>query len=177
MRHTITPTTPEHGPSIVQPHFHWYIRQVEHFRVVSDECLFWKGVGAEPWMTLSAGLGKQATASVPPRTYHRFENASKTRPLVVDVQLDPEHYEGEQRFFRNFSGYLDDYRNSMMEPSPFQLCVFLHAAETPVALPLQNEWLGVIASRVFLHVMAFVGRWMLGYRASYPEYYDERKGR
>jgi mannose-6-phosphate isomerase-like protein (cupin superfamily) len=178
MTHTIPPTTPEHGPSIIQPPFHLHIRQSEHFRVVSGEGLFWKGPGAEPWTTLSAaGPGKQATASIPPRTYHKFENGSKTQPLVVDVQLNPEDYESEQRFFRNFFGYLDDCRNSKTEPSPFQLFVFLHAADTPVALPLPNEWLGVIASLVFLNVMAFVGRWMLGYRVSYPEYYEEGKGR
>ncbi|ETI26879.1 hypothetical protein G647_09978 [Cladophialophora carrionii CBS 160.54] len=134
MRHTIPPMTPEHGPSIAQPPFHWHVRQGEDFRIVSGEGLFWKLVGAEPWMTLSAGPGKQATASVPPRTYHKFENASKTQPLVVDVQLDLEDYEGEQRFFRNFFGYLDDCRKSEMEPNPFQLFVFLHAADTPVAL-------------------------------------------
>jgi hypothetical protein len=96
---------------------------------------------------------------------------------VVDVQLNPEDYESEQRFFRNFFGYLDDCRKSKTEPSPFQLFVFLHAADTPVALPLPNEWLGVIASLVFLNVMAFVGRLLLGYRVSYPEYYEEGKGR
>ncbi|EXJ65516.1 hypothetical protein A1O7_01857 [Cladophialophora yegresii CBS 114405] len=109
--------------------------------------------------------------------YHKFENASKTQSLVVDVQLDPGDYEAEQRFFRNFFGYLDDCRKAKMEPSPFQLFVFLHAADTPVALPLPNEWLGVIVSWVFLTVMASVGRWVLGYQASYPEYYDERKTR
>ncbi len=175
MTHTIPPTTPEHGPSLVQPPFHFHIKQTEHFHIVSGEGTFWKGIGSEPWATLSSIPGKQSTGSIPPQTYHKFENASKTEPLVVEVQLDPEEYESEERFFRNFFGYLDDCRKAKTEPSGFQLFVFLHAADTPLALPLPNEWLGVIVSRIFLNVMAFVGRWVLGYRATYPEYHERKK--
>ena len=175
MTHTIPPTTPEHGASILQPPFHYHITQTEYFRVVSGEGEFWKGVGSEPWTTLSSDPRKQSTASVPPRTYHKFENASKTESLVVDVRLDPEDYKNEERFFRNFFGYLDDCRKTKTAPSLFQLMVFLHAADTPLALPLLNEWLGVFVSRIFLNVMAFWGGWMLGYQVSYPEYHEERK--
>jgi len=177
MTHTIPPTTTEHGASLVQPPFHYHISQTEHFKVVSGEGTFWKGIGTEPWAILSSAPGKQATGSVGPKTYHKFENSSKTEPLVVNVQLDPEDYENEQRFFRNFFGYLDDCRRTKSEPSIFQLMVFLHAADTPLALPLPNEWLGVIVSRLFLNVMAFVGAWVLGYRVTYSEYYIERKSR
>ncbi|KAJ9606219.1 hypothetical protein H2200_009180 [Cladophialophora chaetospira] len=177
MTHTIPPTTTEHGPSILTPPFHYHVRQTEVLHVASGEGTFWKGIGTEPWKILSSASGKQSTASIPPRTYHKFENASKTEPLVVDVKLDPEDYESEQRFFRNFFGYLDDCRKTKTELSPFQLFVFLHAAETPVALPLPNEWLGVIVSCVFLNAMAFVGSWILGYQASYPEYYEGTKSR
>jgi len=175
MTHSIPPTTPEHGPSILQPPFHYHVRQTEYFHIVSGEGAFWKGIGSEPWTTLSAVPEGRSTASVPPRTYHKFENASKTESLVVDVQLDPENYESEQRFFRNFFGYLDDCRKAKMEPSLFQLMVFLHAADTPLALPLPHETLGVLASRVFLIGMAFWGKWILGYQTTYPEYFEAKK--
>lgn len=53
--------------------------------------------------------------------------------------------------------------------------VFLHEADTPLALPLPYEGLGVWVSWLFLIVVAFVGRQVLGYRATYPEYYAEKK--
>jgi len=175
MTHTIPPTTPEHGPSLVQPPFHYHIYQTENFRVRSGTATFWRGIGSEPWTILAAEPGKQSTGQVGPRRYHKFENASKTQDLVIDVQLDPEDYEREQKFFRNFFGYLDDCRKSRMAPSLFQLLVFLHEADTPLGLPLPNERLGVWASRAFLVVMAFSGRWLLGYKATYPEYHEDRK--
>lgn len=93
----------------------------------------------------------------------------------MDVQLDPKDNDSEQRFFRNFFGYLDDCKNHKVAPSLFQLIVFLHQADTPLALPLPNEWLGIWASRLFLIIMAFLGRWVLGYKTTYPEYYIEKK--
>lgn len=96
---------------------------------------------------------------------------------MVDIHLTPESYENEQRFFRNFFGYLDDCKKAKMEPSLFQLLVFLHSADTPLALPLPNEWLGTIVSRIFLILVAYFGRYVLGYQDSYPEYYEEGKSK
>ena len=176
MRHTIPATTAEHGASIIEPPFHYHIYQTERFRVVSGEGVFWRGIDSKPWATLSSKSSAQS-AAVEPRRYHRFENASKTEDLVIDVQLDPEDDEGEQRFFRNFFGYLDDCKSHKVAPSFFQLMVFLYEADTPLALPLPYEWLGVWVSRLFLIAVAFVGHWVLGYRTSYPEYYAEKKSR
>lgn len=95
----------------------------------------------------------------------------------MDIHLTPEDYENEQRFFRNFFGYLDDCKKSKTEPSLFQLLVFLHSADTPLALPLPTEWLGRIVSRIFLIVVASWGRFMLGYKDNYPEYYEAGKSK
>lgn len=175
MTHTLAPTTPEHGPSILQPPFHYHIYQTEHFHVVSGSGKFWRGIGTEPFAILSSAPGAQATASIEAGRYHRFENASTTEPLIVEVQLDPEDYASEQRFFRNFFGYLDDCTRHKVAPSLFQLMVFLHAADTPLALPVPNERLGVWVSRVFLVTVAFVGKWVLGYKSNYSEYFEEKK--
>ncbi|KIW17536.1 hypothetical protein PV08_04730 [Exophiala spinifera] len=177
MTHTIPPTTPGNGPSILQPPFHYHISQAESFVVRSGRGGFWLGTSAEPFVTLSTDLGQSSTAAIPPKRRHKFENASQTDPLVVDVRLDPEKHDQEQRFFRNFFGYLDDCRKANSAPSLFQLMVFLHAADTPLALPVPNETLAFWVSRAFLIVMAFWGRWMLGYKDSYPEYYETPKSK
>jgi mannose-6-phosphate isomerase-like protein (cupin superfamily) len=175
MTHTIPPTTPEHGASIIEPPFHYHIHQSEKFHVRSGTGNFYKGLDPKPFATLTAGA--QETAFIPAGLYHRFENASKTEPLVVDIHLTPENYQSEQQFFRNFFGYLDDCKTAKTAPSLFQLLVFLHRADTPLALPLPWHWLGVLVSRVFLIGVAGVGRWILGYQSNYVEYYEEEKSK
>jgi len=96
---------------------------------------------------------------------------------VLDIHLTPEDYQNEQRFFRNFFGYLDDCKKAKTAPSLFQLLVFLHSADTPLALPAPTEWLGRILSRVFLIVVAYWGKFVLGYRDNYPEYYEVGKSK
>jgi len=176
MTHTLPPTTPEHGVSVLEPPFHYHIHQLEKFHVRSGAGRFWKGLDPEPFI-LSAAPGEQANAMIPKSTYHRFENSSETENLVIDIHLTPESYEGEVQFFRNFFGYLDDCKTAKTEPSLFQLLVFLHRADTPLALPLPWHWLGVIVSRAFLIGIAGVGRWVLGYQSNYEEYYEEGKSK
>jgi len=175
MTHTLPPTLKGNEPTIIQPPFHYHIHQSERFYIQSGKGKFFKGL--DPSGFYLSGDGQHPrTAIIPAGRYHRFENASQSENLVVDIQLDPESYENEQRFFRNFFGYLDDCKNAGQAPSLFQLMVFLHSADTPLALPLPFEWLGVLVSRIFLIVMAWVGRWILGYQTNYVEYYDAGKG-
>jgi mannose-6-phosphate isomerase-like protein (cupin superfamily) len=119
MTHRIPPSTKEHGVSIVAPPFHYHIHQDEFFRLQSGKGNFYRGIGKEPFAVLSDEAGGQRTASIKAGRYHRFENASKTEDLVVDIHLSPEFYEAEQRFFRNFFGYLDDCREAGRAPSFF----------------------------------------------------------
>ncbi|KAM0245284.1 hypothetical protein ACHAP5_005515 [Fusarium lateritium] len=177
MAHRIPPTDKENGTSIIAPPFHYHIYQDEFFRVQSGKGNFYRGVDPNPFAVLSDDPDGQATASVRAGNYHRFENASDTRDLVVDIQLTPEEYENEQQFFRNFFGYLDDCKTAGCGPSIFQLMVFLHAADTPLAVPLPWESLGRVASRILLTTVAYWGRWVLGYRQTYAEYYDAKKSR
>ncbi|KAF9880248.1 hypothetical protein CkaCkLH20_02202 [Colletotrichum karsti] len=177
MTHRIPPTSKENGVSIIQPPFHYHIYQDEFFRVKSGKGNFFRDTDPKPFATLSDEPNGQATASVKAGTYHRFENATETEDLVVDIHLTPESYENEQRFFRNFFGYLDDCKRAGTEPSIFQLFVFLHSADTPLAVPIPIPFLGRLASRVLLVVVAYWGRWVLGYRDTYPEYYDSEKSR
>jgi hypothetical protein len=98
------------------------------------------------------------------RVGHTIHNASTTEELVVDVKLTPENYEAEQQFFRNFFVYLDDCRKAGSALSIFQLMVFLHAADTPIALPLSGS-LGLIISRLLLTCIAL---WANGFWAIRP---------
>ena len=180
----MTHTMPPHGslsdgPSVVQPPFHYHIYQSERFRARSGTGNFYIGLDAKPTHVLSSDTAT-TTASVQSGRYHRFENASTAEPFVVDIQLDPEDYENEARFFRNFLGYLNDCKRSKTAPSIFQLMVFLHSADTPLALPMPVASLetnvGVWASRAFMTVMATIGRAM-GYHDNYAEYYEPSKQR
>ena len=175
MTHRIPPTTKEDGVSIIEPPFHYHIYQDEFFHVQSGKGHFYRGVDPEPFAILSDEPGGKKTATVQAGRFHRFENASDTNDLVVDIHLTPESYEDEQRFFRNFFGYLDDCKRARTAPSFFQLMVFLHDADTPLAVKLPSEWLGKVASRLLLWAAAYWGRFVLGYERSYPEYYEEGK--
>ncbi|KAK6201767.1 hypothetical protein LQW54_009346 [Pestalotiopsis sp. IQ-011] len=175
MTHVLPPTTKEHGISIIQPPFHYHIHQDEFFQLQKGTASIYMGTEPRPFTTLSED--GQTTAVIPARRYHRFENASKVEDLVIDVHLSPDSYEKEQRFFRNFFGYLDDCKTNKSAPSLFQLMVFLHDADTPLAVPLPYEWLGRIASRILLTSAAFWGSRVLGYKPSYPEYFEEGKSK
>lgn len=178
MTHTLPPSDPKEGPSIVQPPFHYHIYQTETFNVVEGEAHLFFGLDPLPSAVLSA-KGPSAMAVLGPMRYHGFENASKTEPLKINIQLDPEDYENESRFFRNFFGYLSDCKQAGQSPSIFQLFVFLWSADTPLAIPMPFglESLGVYLSWLLMIVVAYIGYYGLGYKTSYPEYYDEKKSR
>ncbi|KAL9051192.1 MAG: hypothetical protein Q9162_006170 [Coniocarpon cinnabarinum] len=181
MTHTLPPRNVNVSApaSLVQPPLHYHIYQTEHFHVSSGTGNFFIGLDREPTHVLGS-TGVKSAASVSNGRYHRFENASTTEPLVVDIRLDPQDYENEQRFFRNFFGYLDDCRKAKAAPSLFQLMVFLNAADTPLALPVPLKTLetnvGVWMSRGFMVGMAMIGRSM-GYQESYREYYEPSRSK
>ncbi|KAF5624116.1 ankyrin repeat domain protein [Fusarium tjaetaba] len=175
MTHRIPPTDKENGVSIIAPPFHYHIYQDEFFRVQSGKGNFYRGLDPKPFAVLSDDPGGQATASVKAGYFHRFENATEDRDLVVDIHLTPESYENEQQFFRNFFGYLDDCKASGSAPSIFQLLVFLHSADTPLVIPIPWEFVGRVVSRILLTTAAYWGRFVLGYKQTYPEYYDAKK--
>ncbi|KAE9582267.1 hypothetical protein CGMCC3_g1413 [Colletotrichum fructicola] len=165
------------SPSIVNPPFHFHLYQSEHFKIVSGECHLYKNTTHAPWKTISAAdPAAPRTAIIPKMEFHTLQNASSTDPLVIDVNLAPEDFEGEERFFRNFFGYLDDCKRAGETPSIFQLMVFLKHANTPLGLRLPTRWLSQVASRASLNIMGSIGEWILGYESSYREYYVARKG-
>jgi hypothetical protein len=82
--------------------------------------------------------------------------------MIVDVNLTPEDAEGEQRFFRDFFGYLEDCKKAGVQPRIFQLFVFLNEADTPLGVRLPSRWLSLLASRILSSSVAWYGRYVLG---------------
>ncbi|KAK7959266.1 uncharacterized protein PG986_004120 [Apiospora aurea] len=163
--------------SMFNPPLHLHLFQTERFRCVSGTGVWYQPThpeaskrrvvmrGGDPHITLQAGL------------FHRFENASVDEDLVVDIGLDPESQDAEMehRFFRNFFGYLEDCRVQKTEPSLFQLELFLWSVDGPLAIPVPGipNWVNWWISRGFMVVLGkWIGESLLGYRASYPEYYS-----
>lgn len=77
--------------------------------------------------------------------------------------------------FRNLYGYLEDCRVQGVSPSLPQLLLFLDTAEVSLAFRFGPDWLmqplsyamGVVLGR-------WIGAGLLGYSASYPEYYNAK---
>lgn len=84
-------------------------------------------------------------------------------------------YGTNQASFRNIYQYLDDCWVQAKSPSLPQLLLQLDSAEISLALPGPIS----IAHPVSYALGVVIGRWyggyVLGYRASYPEYWDESR--
>jgi len=170
--HTIPPTTAETGPSMFNPPTHFHMYQVEEFRVGSGQAQFWlEGVEHD--------RSANEIIQIPIGTFHRFKNSSSSEPLIIDFRLDEQVWAMEESFFRNFFGYLDDCRKAKQEPSIFQLLRFLYSVNGPLAVPCPGpKWIGRQVSWLLAFVAGVVvGEWLLGYQASYPEYYQGKKGK
>ena len=93
-----------------------------------------------------------------------------------------------ESFLRNFNSYLKDCDQHKLEPSPFQLILFLYRADILIAGPLPTPLL------VAVHWIAgvLIGHYLLGYadrvclvfeakrqpfsyQTSYPEYYTPNR--
>ena len=164
------------GKSLFAPPLHLHLFQTEYFRVQSGTAVFYlRPSSKDPGRTV-VPVGE--TIKIPRRVYHRFENGSETEQLVISLRLDPQRFDTEERFFRNFFGYLEDCRRAKLEPSFFQLLRLLYENDTPLALPVPDwcpEWIACWMSAAFLFIAGvLVGEWLLGYKGNYPEHYRKR---
>lgn len=153
---------PQKSSKIIPPP-HWHALQDEIFRVVTGRMVA-TIAGRE------TVVGADECVHIPRGDYHTFANASDSESLVVDVKLDPDNRLRDERFFRNAYGYLDDVTAAGRSPSPFQTLLFLWSADIIPAIP-GPKWLMAPLSRFLGYVGGVViGKWILGYRESYPEY-------
>lgn len=171
IQHTIAPTTTQHGPSFMAPPLHYHMNQIEKFNIQFGTGRFF----SDGTVTVTKAGDY---IEIPAGAFHRFENASEDgEDLVVDVNLVEEDMVMDQRFFRNFLGYIDDSIKAKQQPSFFQLCLFLYTFDCPVVLPFLGEKSTALGRRISWVVMfiagVIVGEWLLGYRRTYPEYYRD----
>ena len=171
MTHSIPPSTPssEGKPafrSMFNPPLHFHMYQREEFHVQSGHARFYIS---------GATHSRHADESIfiPVEAYHRFENASPSEDLIVDIALDPRDAVMEERFFRNFFAYLGDCKNMGRGPSIFQLLLFLYTVDGPLAVPIPGRLGRGVSWFVMFVAGVVVGEWLLGYRRSYREYYVE----
>lgn len=161
------------SPSFMAPLSHYHLLQTESFYVESGSGL-WILSGEKH--ILKAG----DEITIPRWRPHRFESipTEKKEPLVIRYRYDSQFWEMEERFFRNVLTYLDDCRKHKVEPSILQLCIILAECWMPgqflpCPIPgLVGDYLGCLINTLFMGVLAFIGRFLYGYKGSYIEYYD-----
>ena len=165
----------------MNPLLHIHHSQDEHFYVSQGTGVWTIPHHDDPTkrrFTVSASAENEEDRKVfiPLGEYHTFENLNPDELLVIEARYDGPEYENEEIFFRNFLTYLDDCQLATVAPSLFQLNLFLYRFKCPPALPIPGpKWLKYWYSCFmcwFLGVV--VGRWILGYRSTYPEYYDPK---
>lgn len=158
-------------PSFYRPPAHYHIWQDEHFTVMSGEGTWYLWGGK----TVHLKTGDEIV--VPAWKWHTFDITPESKePLAVAYRYNKEYSEMEERFFRNMLSYFGDCQRAGTKPSVFQIMVFSMHNWMPIALSVPGpEWLDLVVSVVFLLVVGFIGEFLPGYKASYPEYYAEEK--
>ena len=159
------------GDSLANPPYHFHRYQTETFSV--EKGLFRATVEGT---TTDIHPGNDIT--ITPGLYHKYVNGSDAEPLIVSVRLEPEERERDEAFFRNLYCYMDDCRREGRGPNVAQLCLFLWVFDCPLAVPVVGpkvvgRLLGVWGTWV---VGVVVGKWVLGFRESYGEYYRPKVG-
>ena len=166
-----SPATTAEYRSFFNPPMHFHKYQTEEFHVVSGTARF--------FLDGATHIRKPGDIQfIPMGSYHCYENASEDgEDLVIEFRLDEQKWEMEERFFRNFFGYLDDCRKAKQSPSLFQLMRFLYSVNAPLAIPVPGPaWVGRQVSWVVVLIMGLVvGEWLLGCKESYDEYYAGKK--
>ena len=163
---------------------HWY--QDEFFHITEGRYIF----TLEGKMTTVSATDPQPVR-IPARSRHTFKvDDTHEGPCTIEISTrispkspasEPEAFGANEKFFRNIYSYLDDCYSQNVTPSLPQLVLMLDSAEISMAFP-GPRWLANPLSWAFGVV---VGRWfggnVLGYKASYPEYWresgDDRKSK
>lgn len=154
------------GETILKPPYHWHMFQSKTFDVVSGVML-----------ATVDGVDKKVrpgeSLKITPCTFYKVSADPGEEPLIVNISLDPLHRTRDEAFFRNMFGYLDDCRKEGKALQVPQMALLLHSADTALALP-GPKWISMrIGKLVNLVVGVVVGKWLLGFSESYPEYYKE----
>ncbi|KAK5166320.1 uncharacterized protein LTR77_008581 [Saxophila tyrrhenica] len=154
--------------SFMAPVAHYHLLQTETFHVESGRGLWYlKG------KTIERSAGQDIT--IPKYTWHTFENhPDSAEPLVILYRYDSQRFIMEESFFRNTLTYLWDCGRAGVEPSVLQLSVFIVAAWMPADfVQCPGDYLSCFVNTLAMWMFAFIGRFVYGYKSTYPEYWDE----
>ncbi|KAL9105015.1 MAG: hypothetical protein Q9163_000112 [Psora crenata] len=152
------------GPTILDPPYHWHKYQTERFLVHSGTM---RSTLEGQDKLISAG----ETIVIKPGLYHTYRNNSDTEQLIVSTGLDPSAHERDEAFFRNLYCYLDDCRKADMAPHIAQVCLFLYLFDCYLAIPGPRSIAKPLSQALVFLLGVVVGKWLLGYKEIYPEYY------
>ncbi|KAL6855661.1 hypothetical protein J3F83DRAFT_718576 [Trichoderma novae-zelandiae] len=105
---------------------------------------------------------------------HKFwSHPSNQEDLVFKVWAEPQGLDNsfDERFIRNLIGYQRDCRIAQLAPSVFQLMLICYDCATLATPPF---WMPLWLLGSVQYILAYwVGGYLLGYKPSYPEYYEE----
>ncbi|KAK4057890.1 hypothetical protein OIO90_001109 [Microbotryomycetes sp. JL221] len=141
------------------PPMHIHLHQTEKF-LVKEGTLTYSINGKQG--ALKAG----EEISTPVAQPHTFWNASEIEPLHVHVTIEGGGLNRgfDERFARNFYGYLNSVAAQGRKPSVLQLLVFLYHADVVLA--------DVPFGKAFNYIGYLVGEKLLGMKPSYKEFED-----
>ena len=175
-----TQCVPPNGKhTFMNPVLHRHTYQVEFFEVLSGQGMWTLHKGG--WLRdevqqIHLKAGDKIT--IPKAAAHRFENTSGDENLVIRASYNPEDFALEEQFFRNVFGYFDDCRKAGVDASLFQASRYAYTMAMPICISPGPEWIAKWVDHGMLVLFGkVVGHWILGYPASYPEYFDNTKSK
>jgi len=156
-------TIPGRAKCALSPRPHWHYNQLETFHVLSGTGKFMLE-GKE----ILARRGE--SVNIPAGAFHTFCNASTTEGMEVEFTLEPATRKRDEAFFRNIQTYRDDTRKAGMKPSLPQLLLIMRKGNVLLALPGPKFIAKPLALLMNFICGLVIGKWLLGYSDSYPEY-------
>ncbi|KAG8167418.1 hypothetical protein KVR01_003107 [Diaporthe batatas] len=147
--------------SSLAPPLHRHLWQDEIFHVIKGTARFTLGTSRSPSTTERLASAGEVVV-IPRRAAHTFCNASEDEELVLEFVLDPASRDADEAYFPG------------VKPSVFQALLFMHRGGVARALP-GPDGISIVLGMLLNYVGgAFIGKWLLGYSASYHEYYRPR---
>ncbi|KAJ5896790.1 uncharacterized protein N7473_006189 [Penicillium subrubescens] len=151
----------------LQPPLHWHRHQTETFHVLH---------GTAEFVCNGHKIIKKAgdLITIPAKAIHTFRNISESDELLIEFVLEPKWRERDEAFFRNVQSYRDDCRKAGIPRSLPQVLLFNWVGGVVLALPGPTIISKPVGVALNLFGGLVLGKYILGYRESYPEYYKIR---